>query len=69
LNPKLEPANASGIASFFQPGKDLTPLQKKLTDAGIVTSLRADRKGQNYIRFSPHFYNTDDELRRAVELL
>jgi selenocysteine lyase/cysteine desulfurase len=69
LNPKLEPANASGIASIFQPGKDLTPLQKKLTDAGIVTSLRADRKGQNYIRFSPHFYNTDDELQRAVELL
>jgi cysteine desulfurase/selenocysteine lyase len=34
-----------------------------------VTSLRADRKGQQYIRFSPHFYNTDDELQRAVDLL
>jgi len=38
-------------------------------DAGVVTSLRADRKGQNHIRFSPHFYNTDAELQRTLELL
>jgi selenocysteine lyase/cysteine desulfurase len=44
-------------------------LHKKLTDAGVVASLRADRKGQNFIRFSPHFYNTDAELHRALELL
>ena len=24
---------------------------------------------QKYIRFSPHYYNTDEELRRVVELL
>jgi cysteine desulfurase / selenocysteine lyase len=69
LNPKPEPGNISGIASIFQPGKDLAPQQKKLTDAGIVTSLRTDRGGQNYLRFSPHFYNTDEELQRAVEIL
>ena len=69
LNPKPEPGNISGIISIFQPGKDLTPLQKKLTDAGIVTSLRTDRGSQNYLRFSPHFYNTDEELQRAVEIL
>ena len=69
LNPSPEPANASGITSIFQPGMDFAPLQKKLTDAGVVTSLRTDRKGQKYIRFSPHFYNTDDELRRVVDLL
>jgi cysteine desulfurase/selenocysteine lyase len=65
--PKLE--NTSGITSIFQPGQDLKPLHKKLTDAGVVTSLRADRKGQNYIRFSPHFYNTDAELQRVLELV
>jgi cysteine desulfurase / selenocysteine lyase len=69
LNPKPEPENTSGITSIFQPGKDLAPLQRKLAEAGVTTSLRTDRKGQNYIRFSPHFYNTDEELRRAVELL
>ena len=26
-------------------------------------------EGQNYIRLSPHFYNTDAELQRALELL
>jgi cysteine desulfurase/selenocysteine lyase len=69
LNPKPERENVSGITSIFQPGKDLLSEQKKLAEAGIVTSLRTDRNGQNYIRFSPHFYNTDDELQRAVQVL
>jgi cysteine desulfurase/selenocysteine lyase len=64
---KLE--NAGGIVSFFQPGGDLAALHKKLAEAGVVASLRADRKGQNYIRLSPHFYNTDAELHRMVNLL
>ena len=67
LNPRPEPENASGITSIYRPGQDLTALHRKLTDAGIVTSLRADRKGQQYLRFSPHFYNTEEELNRAVD--
>ena len=69
LNADTKPENSSSIVSFFRPGKDLTPLHKKLADAGIVTSLRLDRKGQNYLRLSPHFYNTDAELNRLLELL
>jgi cysteine desulfurase/selenocysteine lyase len=69
LNADAKPENASGIVSFFQPGKDLAALNQKLSEAGIVASLRTDRKGQNYIRLSPHFYNTDEELRRVLELL
>jgi selenocysteine lyase/cysteine desulfurase len=65
--PKIE--NASGITTFFTPGKDLAPLNQKLAEAGVIASLRTDRKGQNYIRISPHFYNTDAELQRVVELL
>jgi len=61
--------NAGGIISFHQAGKDLAALHKKMTDAGVVASLRADRNGQNHIRLSPHFYNTDAELRRTLELL
>ena len=61
--------NASGIVSFCRPGSDLADLQQKLTDAGVVTSLRADRTGQKYIRLSPHFYNTDAELERMLELV
>ena len=65
--PKME--NASGITSFFAPDKNLTELHQKLEAAGVIASLRTDRKGQHYIRFSPHFYNTDAELHRALELL
>ncbi len=69
LNADVKPENASGIVSFFQAGKDLPALHKKLSEASIATSLRTDRKGQNYIRLSPHFYNTDAELHRVLELL
>jgi selenocysteine lyase/cysteine desulfurase len=69
LNAEPKPENASGITAFFTPGKDLAPLHQKLADAGVIASLRTDRKGQNYIRLSPHFYNTDAELQRVVELL
>jgi cysteine desulfurase/selenocysteine lyase len=69
LNADAKSENASGIISFYQPGKDLAALNQKLSDAGIVTSLRTDRKGQNYLRLSPHFYNTDEELQRVLELL
>ena len=69
LNPEPKPENAGGITSIFQPGKDLAPLHQKLADAGVIASLRTDRKGQNYLRFSPHFYNTDAELQRMVDLL
>jgi len=69
LNPEPKPGQTSGITSAFHPGKDLTPLYHKLAEAGVVASLRTDRKGQNYLRFSPHFYNTDGELHRVLELL
>jgi cysteine desulfurase / selenocysteine lyase len=68
LNADVKTENASGIVSFFQPGKDLTTLHQKLSGAGTVASLRTDRKGQQYIRLSPHFYNTDAELQRVLEL-
>ncbi len=62
------PETGSGITSFYRPGEDLTALHQKLLDANIVTSLRGDRTGQKYIRLSPHFYNTDAELQKLIEL-
>ncbi len=69
LNAEAKPENASGIVTVYQPGVDLAPLHKKLADAGVVASLRSDRKGQRYLRLSPHFYNTDAELQRVLELV
>jgi len=69
LNPEPKPECAGGITSAFLPGRDLAPTCQKLAEAGVIASLRVDRKGQNYLRFSPHFYNTDAELHRVLELL
>jgi selenocysteine lyase/cysteine desulfurase len=69
LNTDAKPENAGSIISFHQPGKDLAAVHKQLTEAGIVTSLRTDRAGKNYIRLSPHYCNTDAELQRVLELL
>ena len=69
LNADVPMENASGIVTFFNPGKDIGPVHQKLWDANIITSLRLDRKAQNYIRLSPHFYNTDEELNKVLELV
>jgi len=63
------PANSSAIIAFHKPGLDLPALHQRLLENKILTSLRADRAGQRYIRLSPHFYNTDAELHRVLELL
>jgi selenocysteine lyase/cysteine desulfurase len=69
LNADAPMENASGIVSFFQPGKNLAELSDKLTKANVLASLRVDRTGQHYLRLSPHFYNTDAELERVLELI
>ena len=61
--------NCSGITAFYRPDTDLSALYQKLLDANIVTSLRTDRKNRKYIRLSPHFYNTDEELQRMMALV
>ena len=63
------PENAGPMVTFYRPGDDMAALHQKLTAAGIITSLRTDRKGQQYIRIAPHFYNTDAELQRLVEMV
>jgi len=69
LNGSAQPENASAIISFYKPGQDMAAIQKRLEEAKISVSLRAKRSGQHYIRLSPHYYNTDAELRRVMELL
>jgi selenocysteine lyase/cysteine desulfurase len=69
LQAVARPENSSSILSIFRPGEDMPALHQKLLDAQVVTSLRADRTGQKYIRLSPHFYNTDAEFSRVLGLL
>ncbi|MGH7980803.1 MAG: aminotransferase class V-fold PLP-dependent enzyme, partial [Limisphaerales bacterium] len=66
LNAASAPENVGSMISFFAKGCNMGSVHKKLMDAGIITSLRVDRSGQNYIRISPHYYNTDQELGRVL---
>ena len=67
LQADAPPQHASSIISFYRPDTDLPALRAKLLAAGIETSLRADRAGRHFIRVSPHFYNTDEEIRRFLK--
>jgi selenocysteine lyase/cysteine desulfurase len=44
-------------------------LFRALEKAGVIASLRFDREGKEYLRFSPHFYNSEAELDRLAEIL
>ena len=67
--PEASSANRSAIVTLSHPGRDLRPIYGALGDAGVVTSFRRNRAGEMFIRLSPHFYNTFDEVDRVVELM
>lgn len=62
-------ANASGITTVWHPSVPASRLFERLEEAGVVASLRHDRAGREFLRFSPHYYNTHIELRRVGEVL
>jgi selenocysteine lyase/cysteine desulfurase len=69
LHADSPPEHASSIVSFQKPNAHLPALHARLNEQRVFTSLRADRAGQRYLRLSPHFYNTDRELERVLEVL
>jgi cysteine desulfurase/selenocysteine lyase len=58
----LRPEHRSAIVSFSTP--DVAADYDKLTANDIVVSLR-----ENYIRVSPHCYNTEEEVLRVGQVL
>jgi len=69
LHAAAPPENASSIVTFHRDDTNLAELHNRLEAAGVIASLRADRAGRKYLRLSPHFYNTDAELERCLQLL
>ena len=69
LQGNAPPECAGGIITFYKPGGDMGEIYARLEQNGVVTSLRADRANQRYLRISPHFYNTDAELQRVLGML
>jgi cysteine desulfurase / selenocysteine lyase len=63
------PANQSGIIAVSHPHRNIASAFKRLSENRVVCSPRQDRQGINYLRFSPHFYNTEEEVDRVLELL
>ncbi|HJX22405.1 MAG TPA: aminotransferase class V-fold PLP-dependent enzyme, partial [Steroidobacteraceae bacterium] len=58
------PSERSGIVSFRHPRMVPTELHTRLRDAGVVISQRGD-----FLRASPHYYNSDEDLDRLLEAL
>jgi cysteine desulfurase/selenocysteine lyase len=58
------PSERSGIASFRHPRMVPAELETRLREAGVIVSLRGD-----FLRASPHYYNSDEDLDRLLEAL
>jgi len=69
LGPDTGSPAASSITTFRHEHTGSTALFAALEKARIIASLRHDREGRDYLRFSPHCYNTEEELDAAVGVL
>ena len=68
LGPRHGPI-ATAITTVRHEHASSATLFAALEKAGVIASLRHDREGRDYLRFSPHFYNTEAELDRVAEVL
>jgi selenocysteine lyase/cysteine desulfurase len=68
LSPEEE-KNRSGILAFRHPKISSDRLLEALLKNDIVVSLRIDRSDRGWLRVSPHFYNTFDEIAKIAEVL
>lgn len=69
LHAEAAEANSSGIVTLDRKGEDMNALHARLEAAKVMSSVRSDRSGNKYLRLSPHYYNTDEEMNRLLELL
>lgn len=60
----LQEGPTTSIVGVRFPGKDARELHRHLSDADVFTSLRLDA-----VRFSPHLYNDDADIDRALEIV
>jgi selenocysteine lyase/cysteine desulfurase len=71
VGPATGPA-ASGITTVRREegrGAPLERIVEHLAAHKVTVSLRHDRQGRPHLRFSPHFYNTETEMARVVDLI
>ncbi len=68
LGPREE-KNSSGIKTFSLPTGHAPDIFRHLAESGVIASCRKDREGNDLLRFSPHFYNSEEEITQALEIL
>ena len=68
LGPVTGP-NTSGITTIWDSKRNMQALFERLTAEQIICSARQDRQGRQYIRFSPHFYNTEAEVELVLDVI
>ena len=68
LSPSDE-KNRCGILTFRHPRMPSDVLWEAAAKNDIVISLRFDRANQSWLRVSPHFYNTEAEMKKIAEVL
>jgi selenocysteine lyase/cysteine desulfurase len=69
ISPSREEPMRSGILTVRHPVAEGSRLFRALEGAKITASLRNTRDGGEWLRFSPHFYNTREEMDRIVSVL
>ncbi len=52
----------AGIITCRKPDRDMAVVYQQLQAAGFICALR-----ENWLRISPHFYNTEEEVERFVQ--
>ena len=57
-------ASGAGIVSFRKPGAESSQVVQRLRSAGVVASPR-----QGWVRVSPHFYISPDDIGQMIEAL
>ena len=58
------PENGAGIVALHKPGMDSRQVVHELKERRIIAAPR-----QGWVRFSPHFYISPDDIERVVEAL
>ena len=66
---KFEPVlhdgvNRAGFISLIPRKMQATEIQAKLIEKGVIISAR-----EKYLRFAPHFCNTDEEIEKGINIL
>jgi selenocysteine lyase/cysteine desulfurase len=59
-----EPRESSGIISFRRPGASAGEVLRELGAAGVIGRAHVD-----FVRLAPHFYNTQAEVDRVLDML